>query len=202
MSNTFNRFGIILEGTDCVGKTTVFRALQDKIPLHMALKLSAAPKPFMTPQYMVDVHSAALEFLSKACYNHFLLDRYTISERVYGGLYRGLTFGDLHYLKEVEAGAEALGAHLFVLVADEKELARRLDAKRLESPNENHGELEDIIRVQHGYVRLVREFGNELGFSESHVHLLDVTELCPDRTSDAILRLVNASLHTGSIHDA
>jgi thymidylate kinase len=154
MLNQSNPPIILLEGTDCVGKTTIIRQLQNLIPSHNLTKLSGAPGQ-KDNLYMRQVYTAATMLFQASHRNTWLIDRYTPSERVYGGRYRGLTAEQSTHLDWAEEEFSRRNGHIFLVVLDEAELAHRLANKSKEFPNEKHGDVATLLDIQRDYYECV-----------------------------------------------
>jgi thymidylate kinase len=145
---------ILLEGTDCVGKTTIIRQLQNLIPSHNLVKLSGAPGQ-KDNLYMRQVYTASTMLFQASHRNTWLIDRYTPSERVYGARYRNLTAEQSTHLDWAEEELSRRNGHIFLVVLDEAELVRRLDSKSRQFPNEKHGDIETLLDIQRDYFEVV-----------------------------------------------
>lgn len=154
MLNQTNPPIILLEGTDCVGKTTIIRQLQNLIPSHNLTKLSGAPGQ-KDNLYMRQVYTAATMLFQASHRNTWLIDRYTPSERVYGARYRGLTADESTHLNWAEEELSRRNGHIFLVVLDEDVLAQRLAAKAAQFPNENHGDIATLLEIQKDYYETV-----------------------------------------------
>lgn len=147
---------ILLEGADCVGKTTAIRRLQDLIPSHDLMKLSAAPGQ-KDNQYMRSVYTASTVLFHNSPRNTWLVDRYTPSERVYGTMFRGLTRDQSTHLDWAEEEMSRRNGHIFLLKVDKHTMERRLNQKREAFPNERHGDIDLLWKIQQMYDMIVRE---------------------------------------------
>lgn len=144
---------ILIEGPDTVGKTTTARYLQGLIASHNLLKLSAAPGQ-KDNAYMRNVYRAATDLFFAAPKNTFIIDRYTPSERVYGGLYRGLTEEKSTHLRWAEEEMARRNGHVFLFLLNEEQYAERL-AKRQAETNEKYQTVESLMRLHERYVEVV-----------------------------------------------
>lgn len=183
---------ILLEGADCVGKTTMIRRLQDLIPKHNLVKLSGDPLQRPENVYMRNVYLASTAMFHNSPLNTWLIDRYTPSERVYGKIYRGLTPEQSTHLDWAEEELSRRNGHYFLVVLNEADLATRLAKKVAEFPNERHGTVEDLIAIQNMYMATTPEIrikqkwlvhGNK-PLEEICLNILAATGLRPDLEVD------------------
>ena len=143
---------LVIEGTDCVGKTSVVQELQALIPRHNMVKLSAAPEPHMNIEYMKGVYQATIDLVNAAKYNHFIFDRFTTSERVYGWKHRSQNQEDYDHLGTYEDQLAELGGYHVLLIGSRMTLEARLATKVLSHPNEAHYALEELVELQRLYL--------------------------------------------------
>ncbi len=151
---------LVIEGTDCVGKTSVVQELQALIPIHNMVKLSAAPEPHMSIEYMNGVYQATIDLVKAAKHNHFIFDRFTTSERVYGWKYRSQKQEDYEHLGTYEDQLAVLDGYHVLLVGSEKALEARLATKVLSHPNEAHYALKDLVELQDLYIEKTEMYSN------------------------------------------
>lgn len=138
----------ILEGADAMGKSTVAEELRRLVPLHNFMKLSQ--RADKCPKYMLDVYVSVVNMLHTARDNTWILDRFSPSERVYSRVFNKPNPFTHDHLAPIE-GIIAPNARVFVLTASRDTVAERLERKRLEYPNENHGDLDTIMAIDAEY---------------------------------------------------
>lgn len=149
---------IVLEGTEAVGKTSVSHVLQRLLPNHMYLKLSQpnglkGDDRFYT---LLRTFKYSLDLLGVAYTNNAILDRYTMSERVYGPLYHGFTPKQYRAFDAIELLLQTYRGHQILLTAERDTIRERLIQKAAQFPNEKHLNLDNVLRVQERYLEVAK----------------------------------------------
>lgn len=180
---------LIIDGTDCVGKTAVVTALQQRIPNHNIIKLSQAPRPYMSVEYILGVARTSVELMKSAWANTFIMDRSTMSTRVYQKPDEDICA----LIGEVEEAMSLQGAHHFLLTANETTLGRNLSFKRQEFPNEDHGTVEHLAALQHDYVRVYQDKGVK-GLKYRNSHLIGVDSKSPSQIAEEVITLAGVEV--------
>lgn len=111
-------YNIILEGCDCVGKTTIANTLMQMRDFQK-IKVSA-PKDFEDGRQQYEALVACMN-----SERSLIFDRSMFGERVYGPIYRGYY---PHYLDRLEPSIEPHN-FLFLVKADAPEVIERFDGK-------------------------------------------------------------------------
>ena len=147
---------ITLEGADCTGKTTVARILQELVPNHAMIKLSQ-PRG-LTGQdrlyALTQTFKKTVELWEAMGTNNGIMDRFTTSERVYGPLFHGFTLDMFRAFDPIELYMTRLGGRLVLLTASRDELEERLIQKAVESPNEGHADVVQVLKIQDRYLHV------------------------------------------------
>lgn len=191
-----NRSIIILEGSEYVGKTSVGHILQKLIPNHVYIKLS---QPLNLTgrervESLLNTFTQAVK-LCESVNNNVILDRFTTSERVYGPLYHGFSKDIYWRFDHLERKLSNLGAHHFILCAQEEDFLERWKAKTIAFPNEQHICPIEAIKVQENYLLAL----HELKYDKGHTHLLDTTKQTPELVAKTVIELsqLNYLLESG-----
>lgn len=181
---------LILEGTESVGKTSVARCLQELIPNHAYVKLSGTNGLIGADRLVTlnNTFQATNALWAAMPTNHAVVDRFTMSERVYGPQYNPSLAADAYRVFDyTELVAAHHGAYQFLLVADKRAIQDRLHHKRIESPNENHGSTERLLDIQKRYMD-VHE--HHTAFPEERKTLIDTSHKTPKEVACFILGFV------------
>lgn len=136
---------IIIEGGEVVGKTSIVRALQDKIPYHTLLKLSGLPTSKITDmkergKMMEEQYNAVIPLLfsfsrQKGIERTLIIDRFSTTEKVmyresfdYGNLLKAERYAVLCQAKQVILSAPA---HVITQRFDNRCKASSLESQTL-----------------------------------------------------------------------
>lgn len=179
---------IILEGVDSVGKTTVAKGLLDLLPLSHYLKLSGAPKNEKNADYMKQVYRNIfpyLKFVGRS--QHILLDRFTLSERVYAPMFKGYDPGYLDQYDD-RLSKEVSIVQFLLYFESIASAIKRLEEKAKKQPNEEHPSVDTLLKIQDRYLNLYKE-------SVFTTKLVPVNQ---DTTSDDIVKMIISELGLNS----
>lgn len=174
---------IVLEGVDGVGKTTVARIMNDKIPLSNMLKLSGAPKNVTDPAWMSEIYYSLFPFLvEQGSKSNLILDRGWVSELVYMPIFRGPDY-NVDYLRPfMKMLHRNVDVTYFYLTANFKIIASRIEKKKKQQPNEKHMDLYTAERIVKGY----NNWFQSPAEGERKVHVA-TDGLTPDEIADLII---------------
>jgi hypothetical protein len=126
---------IILEGSDRSGKSTLARALQDRIknshPAKRVTILNAGPPT----QHPLDEYEGRLFDYRPAMNHDIICDRWHIGEQVYPRVFRRTTHMTLPVLAHIETFLQSRGALLVHVQANLEVLKLRLEVEQNERPD-------------------------------------------------------------------
>jgi broad-specificity NMP kinase len=116
---------VILDGTDGAGKTTLAEAISDRVGGATIVHRSSK---YTTPHMLIE-YSAPLADYEPGAGRHMVLDRWHLSERVYGDLHRGgCRLSPVHWAA-VDSLLDSLGAVVVIAHAPVPTLAARALAR-------------------------------------------------------------------------
>lgn len=131
-------FGIILEGADQSGKTTLAKAI--------AAITGKAIIHYNPPDNVIDFHEEYTSFLRLGLAQQPIVDRGYFSEMIYGPIFRGVS----GVTQEIQATIEQeLGAHNYILVLCHRE---NFGDHNFEPRNEKYS-FEDIMTVRESFMQ-------------------------------------------------
>lgn len=143
---------IILEGADCVGKTSFAHRLQATFAAGADVRTlhRGAPTADVVNEYTDDL----LNYVPTADRSepHYVLDRWHWGEEVYGPLYRGKSGFTNETFDVVERFLRDRGAFVVLLEADPKEIRRRMKETK-----EDFLQPEHVPYVLNEYAKLARK---------------------------------------------
>lgn len=173
---------IILEGPDGAGKTHVARILNDLLPLSTLIKLSGAPKEVRDPGWMRTAYFSITPFLIEmGRRSHVIVDRAWPSEIVYAPIFKGYTADYLNWwVPNIEKKVDVAYCYL---TAPVDELAKRMEQKAVDQPNERHPSADVIEKV----VKAYDEWFGAGVHSKARYLLYDTSERTPLEVAQAIL---------------
>jgi hypothetical protein len=149
---------IVLEGPDCAGKSTMAKALQERIPGSIILK-QGPPRGDILETYLkpIEQHGEKRDTL--------ILDRWHVGELIYGPLLRGKSLLTVQQAAYIDMVLQTYGAYFFHVTAPLNVLEDRYDIradaliKREWLQQIQLGYLDQLIKQDHWAI--VANFGSQ-----------------------------------------
>ena len=171
---------IILEGCDCVGKTSTIENLKKYFNNDCIIKHFSNPPKNLSQQ---DQHNfCKIEYFNElnfSCFNvPIIYDRYYFGEQIYAPIYRKYS---PNYINELENRLNDENALLILLVADIKDLHKRFDGIFIKK--------EQMDKIQETYINLFEKCNlkNKIQISTSKYNVDEVAKIIYDKYKSIIL---------------
>ena len=146
---------IIIEGGELVGKTSIIRALQDKIPYHTLIKLSGYPTSTISSTYsracdvagQYDLMMPIIEKFARDRIRTLIFDRFCTTEKIMFPTSFSVGNMDIYLDHAAQYGVEQ-----FILTAPDNVLEVR-HSERVKSCDLERQQLSSILKVHEQYRR-------------------------------------------------
>lgn len=130
---------VILEGCDCVGKTTVANMLS-KILKYEVIKGSSFETAKCSPEELYE------KYRENALKDNIILDRYFLSNMIYAEKYNDYARLNIHHVSVLAEAMNKVGAIMFVLQASPETLKSRFDLR-----GDEYVDKKDIDDIAYSY---------------------------------------------------